>query len=268
MDGAIDLAHRRVEPDLHVFTSHLPIPTEGVLPVNAFLLRAKEPVLVDTGLQAWGASFVAALRAATPLDELRWIWITHADPDHTGGLARVLAAAPRARVVTSFLGMGKLALLGLPVDRVLLLNPSQALDVGDRRLVAFRPPSFDAPETTGFIDVRTRTMFSSDCFGALLSEPADDARLLPEDERRRGIVTWATVDAPWLENVDLEYFRAALDDVRDLDPALVLSAHLPPARGMIDALVDDLACAAGAAPYVGPDQQALLRMMRQAAPAS
>ena len=42
----------------------------------------------------------------------------------------------------------------------------QSLDVGDRTLSAFRPPLFDSPTTTGFIDSKSGSMFTSDCFGA------------------------------------------------------------------------------------------------------
>lgn len=39
-------------------------------------------------------------------------------------------------MITTFLGMGKMGLHGLPVERVHLLNPGQRLAVGDRELVA------------------------------------------------------------------------------------------------------------------------------------
>jgi hypothetical protein len=35
----------------------------------------------------------------------------------------------------------------LPMNRIYLLNPSQSLDAGDRRLTGFRPPLFDNPAT-------------------------------------------------------------------------------------------------------------------------
>jgi flavorubredoxin len=41
--------------------------------------------------------------------DVRWIWLTHPDRDHTGGLYDLLEAAPQARVVTTFLGVGILS---------------------------------------------------------------------------------------------------------------------------------------------------------------
>ena len=42
--------------------------------------------------------------------DLRWIYLTHPDRDHTGSLMEVLEAAPAACLVTTFLGLGILSL--------------------------------------------------------------------------------------------------------------------------------------------------------------
>jgi flavorubredoxin len=248
---------RRVAADATLIGQHLSIPGLGLLPVNALVVRAREPVLVDTGTAAQRASFLDALRAAIDPADLRWIWITHTDADHVGNLREVLDLAPAARVATNFLGMAKLGLLGLPLDRVHLLNPGQALDVGDRRLQAVQPPVFDAPETMGLFDPRGRLLYTADCFGALLERAASSVEEVGA-ELRAGLTTWARVDAPWLAHVDRARLAAACDALRALAPARVLGAHLPPAEGRsLDRLIDDLLAACDAPAFVGPDQAQL-----------
>lgn len=252
--------------DVHVLPSYLPIPGYGVLPVNAFLLRAAEPVLVDTGMPVDRGSFLAALGSLIDLGDIRWLWLTHADPDHLGSLRDVLWEAPRLKVVTTFIGAGKLGMsFPLPLERTLLLNPGQSLDVGDRSLTAVKPPSFDAPETTGFVDGKSRTLFSSDCFGAVLAGPAEDARAIPEDELARCQTLWSTVDAPWMTGVDRGYLQARLDVVRSWPVDLVLSSHLPAAMGLRERFLATLAAVPDAPPFVGPDQAALERLVLGAA---
>src|SRR5687767_15646922 len=86
-------------PDVHVLPSHLPLPGLGVLPINAYVLHAEQPVLVDTGLAVEGDAFVEALQSVIDPATLRWVWLTHDDADHTGNLQRVLELAPQARLV-------------------------------------------------------------------------------------------------------------------------------------------------------------------------
>ena len=159
----------------------------------------------------------------------------------------------------------------LPLDRVRLVNPGQTITVGDRTLTAIRPPAFDNPSTTGFVDDRSGALFSSDCFGALLGDVPDSASELSDDELRQGQVFWATVDAPWMHHVDPGVFAGASSSGSAAsDPSMILSSHLPAAPGvMIDQLVESLRAVRDGAPFVGPDQAALEAMLAQlAAPAA
>lgn len=236
-----------VAPDWFELRSHLPVPSPdggcGVLPVNAFLLRGREPMLLDTGLAALRTPFMAALEGLLPLKELRWIWISHMDADHVGNLPAVLERAPEARVVTNFLGMGKMALAGLPTDRVHLLEPGGWLTLGDREIVPVRPPYYDAPESIGCFDTATRTLFAVDAFGALLDAPVTEAAAIPDAALRAGIANWSAIDAPWLAGMGEDYLLRAFDRIERLSPSVVLSGHLPAARGMTGALLSHLAAA-------------------------
>lgn len=258
MDVPVMLDPRPVAPDTVSLTSYLPVPGFGLLPVNAFVITGAQPMLVDTGLAALRGPFVEALRKVVDPQDLKWIWLTHTDPDHFGNLAAVLEAAPDARVITTFLGMGKMGLngLALPPERAYLLNPGQRLNLGDRVLTALRPPSYDAPETTGFYDDSSRALFSADAFGALMHAPADEVAAIAPSALREGMLTWATVDAPWLNLTDAGRYAGALDLVRRVDPAVILGGHLPPASGRDrETLLSILTEAREAPIFSGPDQQ-------------
>lgn len=247
-----------VVDDISILPSGVPIPGLGTIPVNAYLVKAKEPLLVDTGLHADADDFLAALRTLIDPRDLRWIWLTHADQDHVGSLRRLLEEAPRARVVTTFLGAGKCALIEpLPAQRMYWLNPGQSIDLGDRRLIAVRPPVYDAPETTGAYDTRTGAFFSSDCFGAVLPELAQNAAEVPADLLHERQVLWATIDMPWLHGVNGTWLSSALDEIRRMAPAAILGSHLPPAFGRIEPMLDALVAAHRGPEFAAPDQDAL-----------
>ena len=248
-----------------VIPSQFSVPGLGIVPVNTFIIKAKEPVLVDTGLRGDSDSFMERWRSLVDPKDLRWVWLTHTDQDHIGSIHRVLREAPNAKVITTFLGVGKMSLAEpLPMDRVYLLNPGQSLSVGDRKLTCVKPPLFDAPETTGFYDDKSGILFSSDCFGAVLDSvpPRDASDINPEELVQRQTL-WATVDAPWIHAVDEAVFARALDRVKEMAPKWILSSHLPPAKGMTDTILKNLSGVPAAAPFVGPDQAALEAMLAQ-----
>ncbi len=254
--------------DADVISTFYPVPGLGFVPINAFVLHAEEPVLVDTGPLVFREQYFDAICQLIDLDELRWIYLTHADPDHVGCLRDVLTAAPNARLVTTFLGLGKLGLYApISPERVYLLNPGQHLSVGDRELEALEPATFDAPETTAFVDSKTRTLFSSDSFGGVLSEPAEHAADIPAATLREGVVTWATIDSPWLGRIEEAALETSLNRIRELAAPIVLSSHLPPAFGMLDVLLEHLATAHGRPRFVGPDQAALTALLASLAAA-
>jgi flavorubredoxin len=247
---------------ISALTSYVPIPGLGVLPVNAYVVKSTAPVLIDTGLHADVDEFLEALRAVIDPPDLRWIWLTHIDQDHVGGLRRLLEEAPRAKVVTSFMGLGKLGLVApIPPERIYLLNPGHSIDAGDRTLSAVAPPVYDAPETVGVYDEKSRIFFSSDCFGAILDAPVEDAAVLAPDSLRERQILWATIDAPWLQHTSERWVASALNEVRRMAPKAILSSHLPPAFDLTEPFVDALMAARSAAPFVGPDQSAFEAML-------
>jgi hypothetical protein len=219
----------RINEHVTVLNDQLEVPGIGFLPVNAFVLHAREPVVVDTGLGLPDRDFV--------------------------------------QTITTFIGAGIMSTeRPLPIDRLYLLNPGQKLDVGDRTLHAFRPPLFDNPATVGFYDDRSCACFSSDCFGAPLATVelagAGDVGEIPAAELLAGQLLWAAIDSPWVHNVDASRYLETVRAMQALDPDVILSTHLPPAQRLSGArLFDMLARAPGANPFVGPDQRALQAML-------
>ena len=252
-------------PGIDVVTSAFPIPGLGSVPINAFVLHGDEPVLVDTGAVVERDEFLAALRTVVDVADLRWIWLTHTDGDHIGALGRLLADYRELNVITTFLGVGIMSVSDpLPMNRVRFVNPGESITLGSRTLTAFRPPTFDNPSTTGFLDTSSGVLFPSDCFGALLQDVPESAADLAERDLRDGQVFWATIDSPWLHEVDRGRLLHALDAVARLEPSLILSSHLPAAPGsMVDQFVASLAAVPDAGPFVGPDQEALERMLAE-----
>lgn len=231
MDTSLTLSLQAVADNTWQFGTYLPVGEGNLLAVNSYLIKAQQPVLVDTGLAALQDEYLMYLRQCIDPRQIAWIWITHMDPDHIGNLAALLEIAPNAKIVTSFLGAGKLGLLGLPTEQVKLIEEGESLDVGDRRLTAIRPPSYDAPETLACWDSSTKALFSSDCFGALVTKPVVQANSLSQRELLEGMVSWAKIDTPWLAVCTWYNTYQTHKKFFECQPSIVLSSHLAPFVG-------------------------------------
>jgi glyoxylase-like metal-dependent hydrolase (beta-lactamase superfamily II) len=242
----------------------------GTLAVNSFLYMGREPVLVDTGVTPERDEFLEALHKLIDPRDLKWIWLTHSDRDHTGAISDLLELAPDARVVSTFITIG---LMGagtqpIPPERAYLVRHGTRVPVGDG-LVAFRPPLFDNPGTVGFFDARTGVAFCSDFLGGVLPNHEDalveDIAAVPAGDVEAGQLLWGSVDAPWAHSMDESKLAAALDEVRRLGASTVLSTHLPPIRSDVDRYLATVAKLVGSPPTSLPDQEALEAAMAQIA---
>jgi len=234
------LTTRRVTGDTWQFGSYLPLSAHRLLAVNSFFVNAGQPLLIDTGIAPLEADYLEQLDRVCPLSRLRRIFLTHMDPDHIGNLGAVLEAAPQARVITSFLGAGKLALLGFDSIEPEIVEAGAVVDLGDRELQILRLPTYDAPETLGCFDTRSRALFTGDCFGALVPEPLDDAGDLSRDALLQGMHDWSAIDTPWLAGMSASDVLRRHADFFALRPSIVLGGHLAPLSIDHRALFEDL----------------------------
>ena len=254
-------ASYQAAPDVHVLPSAVPLPGMGVLPVNAYLLLADEPVLIDTGMG--DGEFLDALSSLIDPAALRWVWLTHDDADHTGSIQQVFELAPHAHLVThAFSAMRMSSWWPVPLERVHAIRVGDRLPVGDRTLRAVAPPLYDNPMSTGLLDEATGALFSVDSFGAILPEMAQDAAEVPIDALCGGMQAWSAADSPWAHLIDRQRFGVVLDDLRRLQPSRIFSSHLPAANGTsLDQFLEVLAAVPDAEPAVAPDHEQFSQML-------
>jgi flavorubredoxin len=260
---SMDKPHQ-VTPDIEVLPAHFAIPGMGFLPVNAFVIKATEPVLVDTGMRMDSEEFMKALQSVINPQDLRWVWLTHDDSDHTGSLRKVLEAAPGARLAVNALAVLRMSSAWqVPMDRVYWLNSGESIRVGDRRLTAVRPPLFDNPTTIGIYDDKSKAFFSADYFGAIIPSPAQNADDVKEGDLAQGMTSWASADSPWVHMIEPREFSRALDRIHQMAPKMIFSAHLPPARGKTEQFLKLLATVLTSTPFVAPNQKTLEQILAQ-----
>ena len=250
----------RIAGEIDVISLAHPVPGAGYLPIRSYLIRGRQPVLIDTGAVAAARGFLEALEGLIDPSELEWIVLSHPDTDHSGGLPALLAKAPRAKLVLNWVSTGKLsATIEPPMPRLRWVNAGESLAAGDRVLHFLRPPMYDCPSTVAIYDSKSRVLFSSDAFGAFVPEATDTfAELKAPEATLEGMSFFCRANSPWLADVRSDRYEAALKSVVDLEPAWLLGGHLP-AVGAPD--VGKIVARASSFPAEGrvplPGQQAL-----------
>lgn len=239
--------------DIVVLPFHEPAGPLGFLPIHAYLIKSREPILIDTGLYTQTEGFLEALWSEVEPDELRWIVVTHEDNDHAGNLAPIVERAPRAQVVLSFLSMLKYGRPDLLTpERVRIATPGEPLDLGGRLIDVVRPAVFDSAGTVTYFDRATGSLFSADTFGGLVPAPATDADALGA-AYLEGSAIFMSANSAWLHDADPAKFGRRVDVVRALAPAVLLPTHGCPLLGRTDELCDHLQGLPATEPFAFPD---------------
>ena len=250
--------------DIVVLPAHFPVPDMGLIPINAFVIKGTEPILVDTGMGKESEEFMSALESVIDPHDLRWILLTHDDADHTGSIQKIMKIATKARLVMNAVATLRMnTAWQVPMDRVYWLNPEESITAGDHKLTAVRPPLFDNPTTIGFYDHKLEILFSVDSFGALVSAPVQDAGNIEESDLAKGMILWTRIDNPWIHIFDLNKFHQKLDKIRQMNPKMILSSHLPPARGKLEQFLKILANVPTSEPFIPPNQTVLEQILAQ-----
>jgi flavorubredoxin len=223
----------RIAPDTFLIHDHH---GEGEAPVsvalNSMVIRAAQPVVVDTGVAENRDRFLADVFSVVEPVDIRWVFISHDDIDHTGNVNALMDLAPNATLVINWFMAERMGgSLAVSPGRQRWVGDGERFDVGDRTLLAVRPPVFDSPTTRGLYDSKTGVYWASDSFAAPMLQPVRDAAELDEAFHLEGINTFDRYVSPWLELVDEARFQATVDRVAALAPTVVAGCHTPAVTG-------------------------------------
>jgi flavorubredoxin len=201
--------------------------------LNSMLIVGSEPVIVDTGTIANRAQWLEDVFGLVEPEDVRWIFISHDDVDHTGNLDEAMTLCPNATLVCSWAMVERHTnCFDFPLSRCRWLTDGERLDIGDRTVVAHRPPIYDSPTTRGLFDPTTGVYWSADAFATPLPEPGCGVVDLDDDFWDFGMRLFAYgAVSPWLSIVDQAKYGNAVDRLRSLDLAAIAGCHTPVIEG-------------------------------------
>ena len=211
-------------------TMALPAPPRRKRPSLALFLSALTValLLLWTGVPL----LMAVLWSLVDPEDVRWIFLSHDDVDHTGNLDETLSACPNAQLVCNWAMVERHTnCFEFPLHRCRWIADGEALDIGDRTLQALRPPVYDSPTTRGLFDPTTGVYWAVDTFASLSPGFVATADDVPHDLWTESLLQFNRMISPWHTLVDPAKWDAYVDQVEALGATTVASGHSAALRG-------------------------------------
>lgn len=248
----------RVAPDTYLIPNLAPAGPDYI-PVNSLVILGKEPIIVDTGAPVHREHWLEQVYSLVDPEDIRWIFLSHEDGDHTGSLDQVLEAAPEATLVMNFFSTERLALeRPVHLERMIWRDHGDFFDAGDRRLRLVLPPIFDGPATRGLYDEKTGVLWAVDSFAAATPGAIHRVEDVPKDLYDETFMLFNSLVSPWHQFVDPVRYNRHVDAIEALRPKAVASAHGPILTGTaIHDAFDRVRLLAGEPRIVPPGQELL-----------
>lgn len=233
------------------------------LMVNSLVIRGEEPIIIDTGAPIHREHWLDQVFGLVDPADVRWLFLSHDDGDHTGALHDALDACPNATMVTNFFSVERLNLeKPLPLDRMIWREAAETFDAGDRRLRLVTPPIFDGPTTRGLYDEKTGVLWAVDSFAAFIGPDGCRVEDVPAELYDETFVMFNSLVSPWHQWLDPEAYDRHVDTTEALKPSVVASAHGPILTGgAIHDAFDRVRALAGQPRIQPPGEEALERML-------
>ena len=209
--GAIDW-------DRKLFDGLIPLP-DGTS-YNCYLVQGKnKTALIDTVDPSFKRVLLERLKNLN-VSAIDYVIANHAEQDHSGSIPDVLANYPMAKVIASQKGKALLLdLLEIPEERIIAVQDSQTVDLGEKTLQFISFPWVHWPETMLTWLPEQKILFPCDLFGSHLAS----AELFVSDEG-------ATIQAAKRYYAEIMMpFRTMigknLSKVTDLAPEIIAPSH-------------------------------------------
>jgi hypothetical protein len=201
--------------------------------LNSMVIRGAEPMIVDTGTIANRSQWLDDVFSLVEPEDVRWIFLSHDDVDHTGNLDEALTACPNAQLVCNWAMVERHTnCFDFPLGRCRWVMDGETLDIGDRTLQALRPPVYDSPTTRGLYDPTTGVYWAVDTFATPLPDPKLGIADLDHEFWDFGMALFALgAVSPWLSLVDPEKFGRYVDGIQGLGITTIAACHSPVIEG-------------------------------------
>lgn len=165
---------------------------------NAYLVRDKKTVLIDTVWGPYDREFVARLKNEIDLGQIDYIVANHSESDHSGALPLLMKEIPDTPIYCTANG-AKLLKGHYHQDwNFVTVKTGDTLDIGDSKLVFVEAPMLHWPDTMFTYMTGEGILFSNDAFGQhYASESLYNDKVDPSEVFAEALKYYANILTPF-----------------------------------------------------------------------
>jgi flavorubredoxin len=207
------------------------IPTPRGGSYNSYLIIDEKPALIDGTNKRFLDDFMESLQSAINPDDIQYIVINHAEPDHAGALKEICSRCKNAKIVCSAKAKDFIENESGPECEFRIVKEGDEIRLGKRTLRFLMDPMVHWPETMMSYLEPEKALFSGDLFGSevrhekLFADEMAEFRTLTRDY-------FALVMRPFNKAV-----LKAIEKVEKLDLEILMPSHGPVYRKDIPEIV-------------------------------
>ncbi|MEZ5195932.1 MAG: FprA family A-type flavoprotein [Bacteroidales bacterium] len=151
--------------DFDIVSFDVVMETQNGTTYNSYFIDAEKKTVVDTVKERFWDDYYAKLKQLVNPEEIRYIVVSHTEPDHSGCLRNLLNVAPNATVVGSSNAIRYLKDMIGPEFPHQVVRGGQTIDLGNKTLHVIGAPNLHWPDSIYTWLPDDRVLFTCDSFG-------------------------------------------------------------------------------------------------------
>lgn len=222
-----------LDPDLRVFD--IIMRAEQGTSYNSYLVKGTEKTaLIETVKGGFLPEYLEKIRTIIDPEQIDYIILNHMEPDHSGSIAELLKAAPRAQVVVSKTGEHFIKNILNYDPNLLKMGDGDVLELGGKTLTFIAAPFLHWPDSMFTYLIQDEILFGCDFLGAHYADPMLFGDLNPDTQFYRDFKYYFDhIMRPFKRNV-----LQAMAKLANLPLKMVAPGHGPIIRSNVAQYLD------------------------------
>lgn len=192
---------------------------------NSYLLKTEEGNIVFEGSkEAFGEEQLEHIEEIAPLSSIKYLFVTHTEPDHSGAIHLLLEKNPSLKVVASSTALMNLTKITRRDFEKIPMTPGKDMKIGEYTFSFISGINLHWPDVMFTYIHELKTLVSCDAFGAHF---ASDAILLSKEEDKEGYYDALKYYFDNIMGPFPSFVIKACDAVSKLDIDMILPGHGP-----------------------------------------